>query len=145
MHTAGFSHGQLFWRNILVRLGLDGMPELFVLDAQPKPAWRRWVRGGTWWHDELAHLLVSALPFARRTERLRLLRAYFGTPRLGREYKQHVREITAAAQGWSRHEKQRIKMNHLFDQWNAELDRELRNLEQPAAFRARVAGAGPLT
>lgn len=124
MHAAGFSHGQLFWRNILVRHGPDGTPEFFFLDAQPMPAWRRLGPGTTWWQRELAHLTVSALPFTTRTERLRFLLAYFEASELDEELRAYAREIAAQARGWQRHELQRIKMNDLFEEWNRQLVRE---------------------
>ncbi len=122
MHGQGFSHGQLFWRNILVRYGPDGGPEFFFLDAQPR-RWRQFA-SGPWWQRELAHLAVSAIPFTTRAERLRFLRSYANVARLTPAVKAQLREIDQAAQTWLRHETQRVKMNALFDEWNQQLTRE---------------------
>lgn len=139
MHAAGFAHGQLFWRNVLVRPGLDGTPEFFFLDARSLPPWRRLKAGGDWWQRELAHLTVSALPFTTRTERLRFLLRYFGVRRLSPQVKMHARAIAAGARRWQRHETQRIKMNDLFEQWNRQLAREVSS--PPPSETARPATA----
>jgi hypothetical protein len=124
MHAAGFSHGQLFWRNIVVRAGLAGTHEFFFLDAQPQPAWRRLGHNADFWQQELAHLAVSATPFTTRTERLRFLLRYFGAARLSASIKAQAGTIAELSCKWQRHEAQRIKMNDLFNEWNRQLERE---------------------
>jgi hypothetical protein len=141
MHAAGFCHGQMFWRNILVRRGLDGQPEFFFLDAQPPPSWRRVSPTAAWWHRELANLLISALPFTTRTDRLRFLRHYLGG-RLKPEIKAHVHAIEACSRQWHRHELQRIKMNDLFERWRRQLDLEHTPAAQTEVNAARD-GASP--
>lgn len=129
VHAAGFEHGQLFWRNFLVRLGPTGDPEFFFLDARPRRG-RRWFgRSARWWLDELAHVAASAMPFTTRTERLRFLREYFGVERLTPEFRGYARLIDRLAPRWERHERQRIKMNNLFDEWNRQLESELARRE----------------
>lgn len=123
LHAVGREHGQLFWRNILVRHGPHGDPEFFFLDAQPRPL-RRLSRGGRWWLRELAALQVSAAPFVTRGEQVRFLRRYHGAARLDPELKASARQIVATAEAWRRHEAQRIKMNDLFDEWNRQLAAE---------------------
>jgi tRNA A-37 threonylcarbamoyl transferase component Bud32 len=134
MHGLGFSHGQLFWRNILIRMNPDQTPEFFFLDLAPR-RWRRMVSDQPWWQRELSHLAVSALPFTTRSDRLRFLRRYFKAPRLTRELKTQAREVAAGAGHWQRHETQRIKMNRLFDEWNRQL------LHEQAAQGAAAAEA----
>lgn len=138
MHAAGCAHGQLFWRNILIRRAPDGAPEFFFLDPQP----RRWhqVGGPGWWKRELVHLAVSAEPFTTRAERLCFLLRYFRARALTPELKAHARDIAALAGRWRRHEAQRIKMNDLFEAWNRRL------VEETRASRASArpaGGAGP--
>jgi hypothetical protein len=130
MHELGFSHGQLFWRNILIRVNFDHSPEFFFLDAAPR-RWRRVASNQPWWQRELSHLAVSAFPFTTRADRLRFLLRYFNAPRLTSELKAQARQIAAGAAPWQRHEAQRIKMNGLFDEWNREL--LLNAAPQPAA------------
>jgi len=126
LHATGFSHGNLFWRNVLVRYGPDGRPEFFFLDPQPPHAWERFGAGGSWWLRELAQVLVSALPFTTRTERLRFVRHYLGARPLTPETKADIREIERLARTWRRHETRRIHMTALFEEWNRELAEEER-------------------
>jgi hypothetical protein len=115
MHAAGFFHGQLFWRNILIRQNPDGTAEFFFLDAHPR--WRlRAGRNG--WKRELGQLACSATPFTSRTDRLRFLRAYAQADRLTPQLKQQAREIATLAETWRHHERRRIKMDRLFEEWN---------------------------
>lgn len=127
MHEGGFSHGQLFWRNILVRRGLDGVCEFFFLDAEPMRRWERWGRGRDWWIEEIAHLAASAAPFTTRADRLRYMMSYLSARRLSPQQKRYIRAIEHLLPGMRRHEQQRIKMNRLFDEWNRQLEREQRN------------------
>jgi hypothetical protein len=145
VHAAGFEHGQLFWRNFLVRLGPTGDPEFFFLDARPRRG-RRWLgRSARWWLDELAHVAASAVPFTTRAERLRFLREYFGAERLTPEIRWYARLVDRLAPRWERHERQRIKMNNLFDEWNRQLEAELARAESadktPARRPAGYAGS----
>jgi hypothetical protein len=124
MHAAGFAHGQLFWRNILVRLGPDGLPEYFFLDAEPP---RRWLgRSERVWQEELAALLTSSLPFTTPRDRVRFAHRYYNVRRLGLGLRASAKWIESAARGWQRHEQQRIKMNGLFEAWNGQLGEEAR-------------------
>ncbi len=141
MHALGVSHGNLFWRNVLVRSGPDGHPEFFFLDAQPLHTWERFGAGAGWWLRELAQVAVSAVPFTSRSERLRFVRQYLGqarltldTPRVaaGERLRQgltpamklQIRQVEHLAQSWRRHEQRRIRMNGLFEQWNRQLAKE---------------------
>lgn len=125
MHAGGISHGNLFWRNILLRDGIDGSPEFYFLDARPLHAWERFGSRGNWWLTELAQVTVSALPFTAPADRLRFILAYANTRQLNDEGKAQVRQIMAMTQAWMRHERRRIHMNRLFEKWNAALDDEI--------------------
>jgi hypothetical protein len=140
VHAAGFVHGQLFWRNMLVRLGPLGQPEFFFLDARPRRGGRRLGRSGLWWLDELGHVAASALPFTTRTDRLRFVLQYFGAERFTDEIRAHARVVDARAKRWQRHEAQRIKMNDLFEAWNRRLDAE--RAEESALTDAGLAPLG---
>jgi hypothetical protein len=124
LHAAGFAHGQLFWRNVLLRFGPTGEPEFFFLDVRPRRGGRHIGRISRWWLAELAHLAASAVPFTTRSERMRFLVEYFGARRLPPDIKRHIREIDRLAQRWEKHERQRIKMNDLFEEWNQLLEAE---------------------
>ncbi len=127
MHTVGCSHGNLFWRNLLVRHGPNGRPEFFFLDAQPLRPWKRLGPGGSWWLRELAQVAVSAMPFTTRTERLRFFRHYLHDTRPLAELKAPLRQIEGLAATWRRHEDRRIHMNSLFEAWNRRLIDESRS------------------
>jgi hypothetical protein len=129
MHAMQFAHGRLFWRNILLRTGMTGEPDVFFLDPEPPKRFERLGRSHAWWLGELAKLCTSALPFTRRTERLRFVRHYFGLPRLNAEAKRQIREATRQAADWSKHEQQRIRMNRRFVAWNCRLDAELQEAQ----------------
>jgi hypothetical protein len=124
IHAAGFEHGQLFWRNVLVRSGPMGDAEYFFLDARPRRGRRRFGRSSNWWLEELGHLAASARPFTTRMERMRFLAAYYGARQLTPERRAHSREIEKLAARWRRHEAQRIKMSDLFENWNRQLRAE---------------------
>jgi len=123
MHEAGCAHGNLFWRNLLVRYGPDDRPEYFFLDAQPLRAWERFTPGGTWLR-ELAQVCASALPFTSRSERLRFVRHYLGVRRCTPSIKSQLRYVNQLARGWQPHEDRRIRMTQQFDDWHRQLVRE---------------------
>jgi hypothetical protein len=145
MHEQRFAHGQVFWRNLLVRFGPCGDAEFFFLDARPRRGRRMFHGGGRWWMEELAQLDVSAAPFTSRTERLLFCREYFEYRRLTPELKSRLREIERLARRWTRHEQQRIRMNDQFEAWSRAVDRESRADSQAAAAGAAnlAPGASP--
>lgn len=128
MHRVAEWHGNLFWRNILVRNRPDESPEFFFLDPQPPRPWRHFAAADGWLR-ELAQLAVSAIPFTSRTDRLRFLRDYAGVKRMAPAGKAQARRIAQLVQTWQQHELRRIRMNALFVRWLAQLDEELRLAE----------------
>lgn len=135
LHTAGFVHGQLFWRNILVRTGLSEEPEFFFLDARPLVRYSGMNLLTSWQRAELAQLAASARPFTSRADRLRFARRYFRTDHFGPQQQLELRETDNRARRYAKHELQRIKMNGRFDAWNHELEHEMA-LENAAAYGA---------
>jgi heptose I phosphotransferase len=133
LHAAGLSHGNLFWRNLLVRDGPDSRPEFFFVDAHPLHAWERLGAGVNWWWSELAQVAVSALPFTTRAERVRFVRHYCECARLSPALKTHMRQIEQLAQEWRRHEERRIRMTRLFAEWNWQLADEERRRSAASA------------
>ena len=136
MHATGLPHGNLFWRNVLIRYGPGGQPEFFFLDPQPMRPWQRFNPGGSWWIRELAQLAVSASAFTTRSDWCRFVRSYVDARPVS-ELKSHLRQIDRLAQTWRRHEDRRIHMNRLFEQWNRQLAME----ERRPLPDGRVAGA----
>ena len=141
LHATGCSHGNLFWRNVLVRQGPDRRPEFFFLDAQPLRSWWRLGRNGHWWLRELAQVTVSAVPFTTRTERLRFVQHYLGGAPLTPELKDQLRQIERQAQTWRQHELRRIRMTRLFEEWNRQLQAESGASCGP---ETAIAGAEPM-
>lgn len=132
LHDSGFSHGQLYWRNILVREHPIGGFDFHLLDARPRNrALKGAVRG---WLAELGHLLASATPFTTARERLRFLAHYCET-RGVRLDRGEIAAVEQAAAGKASHEKQRILMNERFEAWSRALE-----LERDAA---RLAASSP--
>lgn len=123
MHERGRAHGNLFWRNILVRPRPDDSLEFFLLDPEPSPFWRQWFRRDALCR-ELAQLAVSARPFTTTADRCRFFRAYANRERLTADDARTLRSIWEQAAAWSKHEDRRIRFNGLFDSWRRELVRE---------------------
>ncbi|RMF83233.1 MAG: hypothetical protein D6744_05040 [Planctomycetota bacterium] len=121
MHETGFSHGQLFWRNIVMRRDAHAGVEFFFLDARPRRGARRLSRRGVWWRDELAQLAASATPFVNRSDGLRFLQAYcrIRSPQL--DPRELYRCCVRMAHRYAPHEERRIRMNTRFQLWNRQL------------------------
>ena len=124
LHAARFAHGQLFWRNILIRFDPIDQPEFFFLDVRPRHGGRQIGRKGRWWLHDLCHLAVSALPFTTRVEQVRFLKAYFKARHMSPNLNHYLHEIARLSRRWTKHERQRIKMNNLFEDWNRQLQIE---------------------
>ncbi|MBN2445270.1 MAG: hypothetical protein JXO22_00975 [Phycisphaerae bacterium] len=133
MHGKGFAHGRLFWRNLLVRFSVTGAPEFALLDAEPPKRIERFGQGGHWWLHDLAKLAVSAIPFTRRTDRVRFMRRYFNMSALSADAKTQIHEMDRLGQPWHRHEAQRIRMNARFERWTRLLASEMRARATPDA------------
>ncbi len=129
MHEAGFAHGQLFWRNVLVRVACTGAPEFFFLDARPRRG-RRWLaRRSERYLNELAHTAASALPFTSRTERMRFVTRYLHVRQLQLEPRDVHRYLLQLADRYASHELQRIRMAERFETWNRHLALEQQALD----------------
>ena len=131
MHAAGFVHGKLFWRNILVRIHDDGEPEFFFLDAHPPAPMKRLGSIASYRRQELAHLTASAEPFTARSDRTRFVRGYYGRKTIDSELREELADVERQAARYRRHEAQRIKMNDRFDLWNRVLDRQQARDDDP--------------
>lgn len=125
LHDSGFAHGQLFWRNVLVRPNPVDGHDFFFLDPRPLRAKQYTYRGARMTREELAQLMVSSLTFTTRTDRLRFLRAYLGEKRLTSNGKSLAREVAVLHTRWLRHENQRIRMSRVFESWRGRLHDEV--------------------
>lgn len=125
LHTAGYRHGQLFWRNILLRYGPDGSPTFFFLDPRPRRG-RLGGRSDNGWLRELAQLAASALAFSTPAERRRFVAAYRRARGGDAPNAEQVREIERMAETWRAHEARRIERAALFSEWACAEAREQR-------------------
>lgn len=119
LHDSGFSHGQLYWRNILIQETPVGEFAFHFLDARPRGS-RQLVGSAGTWIEELGHLLASAAPFSTRAEQIRFL-AHYATLREARLEPEELRRVGEIAEHKRKHELQRIKMNERFELWNQAL------------------------
>jgi hypothetical protein len=124
LHETGFAHGQLYWRNILIRVDPNGEPEYFFLDPRPGRGLRVAGRRPTWWIDELAQVSASAEGFTSGSERFNFLQEYLHARRLDLRPRALMRRITLRARRWAAHEAQRLRMSDLFSAWNRRLAQE---------------------
>lgn len=124
LHATGFAHGQLYWRNILVRTDANGDPEYFFLDPRPRRG-ARWVRRQRdWWLDELTQVSASAQAFTTRGERVQFLEHYLAERRVQLDIRDLLRRIVRRSRHWAPHEAQRLRMSELFAAWSRELASE---------------------
>ena len=100
LHGQGFTHNDLFWRNVLVR---PESGELFLIDCP---------NGTFWWGPlldyrivkDLANLDKTARKTLRATQRMRFLLDYLDMPSLDAHGKQLARRVLAA---WHRRRKRK--------------------------------------
>ena len=92
MHSAGFTHGDLHWRNVLVTT--RGPPKVYLIDC---PAGRRWPRPLLRARvvRDLASLDVNALDALRTTQRLYFFLRYRGARILSAVDKRMIWSILA--------------------------------------------------
>lgn len=91
IHSAGFFHHDLVWRNILVAPQSSGEPALWWIDC-PRGQFDRWSP----WRErrrlkDLASLDKSASKHCSRGERLAFIKHYLGKPRLDAEARKLIR------------------------------------------------------
>lgn len=106
MNTGGYINTEYHWRNILVQKNDAGF-SFQVIDPSSSRWWFRFVCP---WFD-LATLDVCAPYFFTRTERLRFLKAYWGTEgkRLSFRQKKQIKNITDMRRSISRKELKRYR------------------------------------
>lgn len=114
MHEAGFAHGRLFWRNVILRRFPDGMFEFHFLDAAPgKRIWRK--------HhdqpdvtDDISALRTVAPRFCSRADMCRFVKAYLGTEKFSDQHRRWLKRIETLSTQYENHEQYRLKMSRLF-------------------------------
>ena len=74
---------------------------------------------------------------------MRFLVRYYGARQLSPNIRQQAREIERLARRWEDHERQRIRMNGLFEQWNHELEAETARQDADAAATGAASPGAP--
>jgi hypothetical protein len=118
MHDAGFVHGRLFWRNVLVRPVASGPWEFYVLDTAPmrRHLFRRGLHRKTAAMQDIASLMAAAPGILTGTEMLRFARCYLQVHRLQGADRQWALQVGHMAASMTKHEKYRLHLHAWFDQ-----------------------------
>ena len=93
LHEHRFCHHDFFWRNVVLAEGR--LDRIYVLDMPRGYVWRDSLLGRA---IDLAALDAPAIPFFRRTDRLRFYLAYMRHNRLTREDKKLIRTALKLAE-----------------------------------------------
>ena len=114
MHDAGFVHGSLAWRDILIRPNGQGEFEFAFLDPQRVRLYRLvGFRRFGFLHD-VSTLAATAMLVCSRADRLRFARAYLGRQRLNRRDLKWLNAITRRAEPLVERERHRMEVNEIF-------------------------------
>lgn len=118
MHDAGFVHGRLFWRNVLVRPVAGGPWEFYVLDTAPlrRHFFRRGLHRKTAAMKDVASLMAAAPGILTGTEMLRFARCYLQVDRVQGADRQWALQVGHMAARMTKHEKYRLQLQAWFDQ-----------------------------
>lgn len=118
MHDAGFVHGRLFWRNVLVRPILAGPWEFYVLDTAPmrRHLFRRGLHRRQAAMKDVASLMAAAPGILTATEMLRFAHRYLRVDRLAGDDRRWARQVGHMAAGMTNQEKYRLQLQAWFDQ-----------------------------
>ena len=111
LHRAGVIHGQLFWRNILVRPGDSGGYDIRLIDFAVGSGRKRRARSKA---RDLGALGSLAHRFASRTDCVRFMRAYTATSRLDPAARFLLREAARIASDYRDAEERRLVLAKLF-------------------------------
>src|SRR6185503_3363450 len=102
-----FVHHDYFWRNII--LSDERVDRFWLIDAHKGCRWRAWERSAR--AADLAALDATAIPYFRRTERLRLFLTYCGQKKLDPNARRLLRVTLRLAEPMR--EKQRMRVEDL--------------------------------
>ncbi len=114
MHETGLVHGQLFWRNILIRPTESNDYEFFFLDAGVAGrSGLGGVRSAAAVRD-ISQLATIAERFCSQTELWRFARAYLGAGWSRAELRRWANQVVGRARRYAWHEAYRLKVERLF-------------------------------
>lgn len=115
MHEKGFVHGDLFWRNVLIRvLGQDSC-EFYFLDAcLGHRIWRK-DRDRRGIVDDLAGLMAIAPVYCSRTDMVRFAKTYLDVKRLDPSAAAWMTRVSGRSMAFRKHEALRLRLNEVFN------------------------------
>lgn len=115
MHSAGFVHRDLFWRNVLIRLLPGDRFEFYFLDASVGKR----IRMAHWRQDsivrDIAAMGVLAPDFCTRSDQLRFLQVYLDKERLDAEDRRWLRAVQRQSAHYRSAEVLRLARGSVFD------------------------------
>lgn len=115
MHEKGFVHGDLFWRNVLIRVLGEENCEFYFLDASlGHRIWRK-DRGRPGIVDDLAGLMAIAPVFCSRTDMARFAKTYLDVNRLDADAAAWMMRIANRSMAFRKHEALRLRLNDVFN------------------------------
>jgi len=134
MHQAGYAHGALFWRNVLVRPTPGGKYEFYLLDTtnrrrlhRPLPHQPRHIR-------DVACLMAAATQFLTRTDCLHFAKRYLAVSRLAPKDRRWLSAVLRVADSLREHELYRLSLQTRTDYHAASQDNP--HLPQPGTRSA---------
>jgi tRNA A-37 threonylcarbamoyl transferase component Bud32 len=115
MHERRFVHGDLFWRNVLIRaLGEEGC-EFYFLDAGlGRRIWRK-NRSCRSIVDDLAELMAIAPLFCSRTDLARFAKTYLNQERLNPTSAAWMARVADRSMAYRKHEAMRLRLAEVFN------------------------------
>jgi len=110
MHQLGYTHGALFWRNIVIRRLEDGSYACHFLD--PSGGGRMWRRrfAGRRAVRDIAALAAMAPGVLTRAERLRFAKWYLATDRLDAAARRWIQRVLRLSMRYQGHEMYRWRL-----------------------------------
>jgi tRNA A-37 threonylcarbamoyl transferase component Bud32 len=115
MHERGFVHGDLFWRNILIRIFDEETCEFYFLDAcLGHKIWRKG-RDRRDIVNDLAGLTAIAPAFCTRTDMMRFAKVYLGRKRLEKSDADWMNRVANRSMAYRKHEALRLRLNEVFN------------------------------
>ncbi|MBN1344104.1 MAG: hypothetical protein JXQ73_15570 [Phycisphaerae bacterium] len=123
MHQNRFIHGDLFWRNVLIRMLGNDHCEFYFLDAPlGHRVWRKG-RERSEIIDDLAELMAIAPVFCSKTDMARFAKIYLNQPGLEPEDAAWMARIADRSMAFRKHEAFRLKLNAVFNLHVRDLER----------------------
>ncbi len=123
MHDQGIVHGELFWRNVLVRILGEGGCEFYFVDAVfGRRIWRKSRRRRRIMED-LAELTAIAPTFCSRADMARFARTYLLKERFDGTERSWMAGVIGRSKAFRKHEMRRLQLNELFSRHICDVER----------------------